>query len=112
LITAPSTSAGAPFTYHLIEGSISEVTGKSPIAEIKRTVELAINHLRTRPDLSLAVIALGQEHARNIQNEFSRQTGDDPNISLFPESKPEERFVIRHLESIQGDERDVVIIAT
>jgi len=112
LITAPSTSTGAPFTYHLIEGSISEVTGKSPIAEIKRTVELAINHLRTRPDLSLAVIALGQEHARNIQNEFSRQTGNDPNISLFPEGKPEERFVIRHLESIQGDERDVVIIAT
>ncbi|MCP9926220.1 DUF559 domain-containing protein, partial [Synechococcus lacustris C3-12m-Tous] len=61
---------------------------------------------------SLAVIALGQDHARNIQNEFSRQTGDDPNISLFPEGKPEERFVIRHLESIQGDERDVVIIAT
>ena len=112
LITAPSTSAGAPFAYHLIEGSISEVTGKSPIAEIKRTVELAVNHLRRRPDLSLAVIALGQDHARNIQNEFSRQTGDDPNISLFPEGKPEERFVIRHLESIQGDERDVVIIAT
>ena len=112
LITAPSTSSGAPFVYHLVEGALSEVTGKSPIAEIKQTVELAINHLRTRPDLSLAVIALGQEHARNIQNEFSRQSGDDPNISLFPEGKPEERFVIRHLESIQGDERDVVIIAT
>jgi len=112
LITAPSTSSGAPFVYHLVEGALSEVTGKSPIAEIKRTVELAINHLRTRPDLSLAVIALGQDHARNIQNEFSRQTGDDPNISLFPEGKPEERFVIRHLESIQGDERDVIIIAT
>jgi very-short-patch-repair endonuclease len=112
LITAPSTSSGAPFVYHLVEGALSEVTGKSPIAEIRQTVELAINHLRTRPDLSLAVIALGQEHARNIQNEFCRQTGDDPNISLFPEGKPEERFVIRHLESIQGDERDVVIIAT
>jgi very-short-patch-repair endonuclease len=112
LITAPSTSSGAPFVYHLVEGALSEVTGKSPTAEIRQTVELAINHLRTRPDLSLAVIALGQEHARNIQNEFSRQTGDDPNISLFPEGKPGERFVIRHLESIQGDERDVVIIAT
>lgn len=112
LITAPSTSSEAPFAYHLVEGALSEVTGKSPIAEIKRTVELAINHLRTRPDLSLAVIALGQDHARNIQNEFSRQTGNDPNTSLFPDGKPEERFVIRHLESIQGDERDVIIIAT
>ena len=112
LVTAPSTSVEAPFEYHLVEGSLSDVTGRSPREEIKRTVKVAISHLRQRPDLSLAVIALGSEHARNIQNEFDRQIGNDQSISLHPEGKPEERFVIRHLESIQGDERDVIIIAT
>jgi very-short-patch-repair endonuclease len=112
LITAPSTTDAPPFAYHLVEGSLDQVTGKSPKAEIAKTVDLIIQHLSTRPDQSLAVIALGQDHARNIQSEFSRRVGDDPHLPLFPEGRPDERFVIRHLESIQGDERDVVFIST
>ncbi|MDC0325871.1 AAA domain-containing protein, partial [bacterium] len=112
LVTAPSTSVEPPFEYHLVEGQLSDITGKSPRAEITRTVQVAINHLKERPDLSLAVIALGAEHARNIQNEFGRQIGDGGSIQLFPEGRPEETFIIRHLETIQGDERDVVIIST
>ncbi len=112
LITAPSQSEQAPFAYHQVEGDFKEITGRSPKAEIKRTVELAINHLKTKPELSLAVIAFGQEHARNIQNEFAKQVGENSRIPLCPEGKEDEKFVIRHLESIQGDERDVVFIAT
>ena len=112
LVTAPSTSVEPPFEYHLVEGQLSDVTGRSPRAEIARTVQVAINHLKERPDLSLAVIALGSEHARNIQNEFDRQIGDTGSLQLFPEGRPEEKFIIRHLETIQGDERDVVIIST
>jgi len=112
LITAPSTTDAPPFAYHLVEGSLDQVTGVSPKAEIAKTVDLIIQHLSSRPEQSLAVIALGDKHARNIQSEFSRRVGDDPNLPLFPEGRPEERFVIRHLESIQGDERDVVFIST
>jgi very-short-patch-repair endonuclease len=112
LITAPSTTDEPPFRYHLVEGSLDQITGRSPKAEISKTVDLIVQHLTHAPHLSLAVIALGQEHARNIQSEFSRRVGDDPNLPLFPEGRPDERFVIRHLESIQGDERDVVFIST
>ncbi|MGB1196588.1 MAG: AAA domain-containing protein [Synechococcus sp.] len=112
LVTAPSTSLEPPFEYHLVEGQLNDVTGKSPRAEIQRTVQVAKRHLTFCPDLSLAVIALGSEHARNIQNEFDRQLGEDPSIQLFPEGRPDEKFIIRHLESIQGDERDVVILST
>ncbi len=112
LITAPSTTVEPPFRYHLVEGALDQITGKSPAAEISKTVDLIVQRLTQHPQLSLAVIALGQEHARNIQSEFSRRVGDDPNLPLFPEGRPDERFVIRHLESIQGDERDVVFIST
>ena len=112
LVTAPSTSVEPPFKYHLVEGQLSAITGKSPRGEIQRTVQVAVAHLKQRPDLSLAVIALGSEHARNIQNEFDRQVGDDPSIALFPPGRSDEKFIIRHLESIQGDERDVVILST
>tara|TARA_B100000674_G_scaffold163826_1_gene131316 strand:- start:819 stop:4844 length:4026 start_codon:yes stop_codon:yes gene_type:complete len=112
LVTAPSTSLEPPFKYHLVEGELSDVTGRSPRAEIQRTVEVAIRSLTLRPELSLAVIAFGSDHARNIQNEFDRQVGEDPSIQLWPEGRPEEKFIIRHLESIQGDERDIVILST
>lgn len=112
LVTAPSTSQEAPFDYHHIEGELREVTGSSPKAEVKKTVELVINHLKTNPHLSLAVIAFGSEHARKIENEFHKQVGATTSLPLFPEGKPEEKLVIRHLEAIQGDERDVVFIAT
>ena len=112
LITAPSTSSEAPFGFHQVEGSISEITGKSPKAEVQKTVELVIDHLKNKPDQSLAVIAFGSVHARNIENQFHKVIGENSRLSLAPEDRPEEEFIIRHLETIQGDERDAIILST
>lgn len=113
LITLPGAATQPPFRFHLVQGSQSEVSGASPNAEVARTVDLAIEHLLKRPDQSLAVLAFGLKHATRIQKQFTAvmdSMGGD--IPLHPPDRPEEKFRIRNLESIQGDERDVVIIAT
>ena len=112
LITAPSTTEEPPFIYHQIDGPFSEISGKSPKAEIKRTIELCIDHLKNKPHQSLAVVAFGATHARSLQSEFFKQVGEEPAFALFPPGRPEEKFAIRHLETIQGDERDVIFLAT
>jgi very-short-patch-repair endonuclease len=112
LITAPSTSTEAPFGFHQVEGSINEITGKSPKGEVKKTVELVIDHLTNKPNQSLAVIAFGSVHARNIEKQFYKVIGENSDIRLAPDDRPEEKFIIRHLETIQGDERDAIILAT
>ena len=38
--------------------------------------------------------------------------GENSDIRLAPDDRPEEKFIIRHLETIQGDERDAIILAT
>lgn len=111
LITAPSVSSNPPFIYHQVEGDFNEISGKSPEAECRKTIELSINHLKTKPNESLAVIAFGAEHARRLEKEYRKQTGDE-DFSISPEDRPEEKFIIRHLETIQGDERDVIFLST
>ncbi len=113
LITLPGAAALPPFRFHRVEGSQADLSGASPNAEVQRTVELAIEHLTQRPEQSLAVVVFGLKHALRIQKAFTaalEQWGGE--IQLHPSDRPDEKFRIRNLETIQGDERDVVIIAT
>ena len=113
LITLPGAAAQPPFRVHRVEGSQADLSGASPNAEVRRTVELAIEHLSQRPEQSLAVVAFGLKHALRIQKAFNiamEQQGGE--LQMHPSDRPEEPFRIRNLETIQGDERDVVILAT
>jgi very-short-patch-repair endonuclease len=113
LITLPGAGGLEPFRYHLVEGDRAALTGVSPAAEVKHTVNLILDHLQERPEQSLAVVAFGSIHANNIRKAFERALGSLPSqLQLHPDGRPDEIFRIRHLETIQGDERDVVIIAT
>jgi len=112
LITAPSVTSAAPFKYHLVTGEFKEISGVSPEAECRKTIELVINNLRNKPEESVAVIAFGIEHARRLKNEFSKKVGEENDLVDYPEDRPEEKFIIRHLENIQGDERDVIFLST
>jgi very-short-patch-repair endonuclease len=113
LITLPGAAAQPPYRFHQVEGSEADLSGASPNAEVARVVDLAVNHLLTQPHLSLAVLAFGSKHAGRIQKAFDMALDEQgQELPLHPPDRPEEKFRIRNLETIQGDERDVVIIAT
>ena len=112
LITAPSVTSTPPFKYHLVTGEFKEISGVSPEAECRKTIELVINNLRNKPEESVAVIAFGIEHARGLDAEYRKQVGEESELAQHPQDRPEEKFIIRHLENIQGDERDVIFLST
>lgn len=113
LITLPGTASDPPLTYQLVMGQQSEVSGASPNAEVERTAQRAIDLLRRNPEQSLAVIAFGVKHAARIQKAFDKRLDSlEGALQLHPSDRPKEEFRIRNLETIQGDERDVVILAT
>jgi very-short-patch-repair endonuclease len=113
LITMPSVLDQSPFYYHFVEDDDPKaLSGKSPSAEVLYTAKLALETLKLNPALSLAIIAFGAEHARRIEDAFYDQLKHYPNLSLYPEGRPDEIFVVRHLENIQGDERDLTILST
>ena len=72
-----------------------------------------MEHAREHPDESLGVIAFGSDHAENIDNALRsrlRDETDDHLDSFFAEDAPE-RFFVKNIERVQGDERDVIILS-
>jgi very-short-patch-repair endonuclease len=87
----------------------------SPSPEVELVVDLVFKHAETRSDESLGVIAMGIKHANRIEEACIRRLRDDPKLEerlgdFFAEDR-EERFFVKNLERVQGDERDAIILS-
>ncbi len=83
--------------------------------EVARVVELVADHARTRPDVSLGVIAMGLKHANRINEALRRERATDPDLDAFMSGDTsarvaKEQFFVKNLERVQGDERDAIIL--
>jgi very-short-patch-repair endonuclease len=83
----------------------------SPRAEVDRVVELVIRHAEVRPQESLGVIALGIKHAEAIEEGLLAVMPEHPELEPFFSEDRDERFFVKNLERVQGDERDAIILA-
>lgn len=74
-------------------------------------VELILRHAIERPGESLGVIALGVAHQRRIEKQLEAVTRDRPDLDGFFDESRRERFFVKNLERVQGDERDAIILS-
>jgi very-short-patch-repair endonuclease/DNA polymerase III delta prime subunit len=87
----------------------------SPSPEVNAVVDLIFEHARERPRESLGVIAMGIKHANRIDECRLQRLREDPQLEdelgdFFREDR-EERFFVKNLERVQGDERDAIILS-
>lgn len=81
-------------------------------AEVKRVVELILDHAGTRPQQTLGVIAMGIKHANRIEEALRDSlSGREEEFEEFFDESREEPFFIKNLERVQGDERDAIILS-
>ena len=115
LTAFPGAIVEPPVTHSLIPfRPITGVTGtRSNPDEVERVVGLVLDHAREAPDESLGIIAFGQHHADNIDNALMRRLGElnDPSLDEFFSESNEERFFVKNIERVQGDERDAIILS-
>jgi very-short-patch-repair endonuclease len=81
--------------------------------EIDTVVELVLDHARTRPSESLGVITMGIKHAERLSEAIRTAVagaGDRAALEPFFSETREERFFVKNLERVQGDERDAIIL--
>lgn len=118
LITFPSPAAGDGAVRHELvkdEGNASGAT-ESDSDEVRRVVELVLEHaaqeIAKPPDRrrSLGVIALGIPHARRIEGAIDRALEEREELEPFFDPSLPERFFVKNLERVQGDERDVIVL--
>ena len=81
--------------------------------EVEKVVDLVLEHAIETPRQTLGVIAFGQHHADNIENLLMQRLNQVNNSSLddFFSIRNEERFFVKNIERVQGDERDAIILS-
>jgi restriction endonuclease-like protein/AAA domain-containing protein len=84
---------------------------ESVAAEVDQVVELALEHARIRPNESLGVITMGIKHADRVDLALRHALVAHTELQPFFEDSGDERFFVKNLERVQGDERDAIILS-
>ena len=79
--------------------------------EAKAVAEAVLEHARQHPDLTLGVAAFSSPQAQAILDVLELLRRRDPACEDFFNQHPHEPFFVKNLESVQGDERDVIFIS-
>lgn len=118
LVTFPGTVGDD--VVHLVEvdgsGPVPEgVDGtevvESTDAEVAAVVRLVVEHAWARPHESLGVVTLGLRHAARVQEALRRELATRPEVAGFFSDTAPERFFVKSVERVQGDERDAVVLS-
>jgi len=112
LVTFPSARAHEAIR-HILVSHDPALGGQEESAsrEVDEVVRLVIAHAEERPDESLGVITMGIKHANRVQAALDRTIELRPDLTDFFSLDREERFFVKNLETVQGDERDAIILS-
>lgn len=112
LVTFPS-ARGREAIRHILVPHDPALGGQEESAsrEVEEVVRQVLQHAETRPHESLGVITMGIKHANRIQAALDRALECRPDLAEFFSLDREERFFVKNLETVQGDERDAIILS-
>jgi very-short-patch-repair endonuclease len=111
LITFPGTGLTSPIRHVLVDEQRGDVGLRSNGAEVEAVAGLVSEHARCRPDRSLGVIAMGLYHARRIEDAVDKRRRHEPELDRFLDREGLDKFFVKNLERVQGDERDCIILS-
>jgi very-short-patch-repair endonuclease len=79
--------------------------------EARRAAQLAIEHFEKFPDKSLGIVALNSTQKEAIEDCINDELVSRPELQPYFDTSRENGFFVKSLESVQGDERDVIMIS-
>ena len=112
----PSPVAPEPDTLIRVENGRGPVTAgmeyvESTEAELRRVTDAVIEHARSRPERSLAVLTVTPEHARRLMERIMSTVAVIPNLRSFFDPTTQEPFTVEPAVSASGVVRDDVIVS-
>lgn len=113
LITIPQAKQhqkGFGIDFHYVMGTY-EVKARTNQIEANYIVDLILEHAKTNPNQSLGVVAFSNAQADLITDLLDDRLEQKPEYKDFFSDDKKEPFFIKNLESVQGDERDVIIFS-
>jgi very-short-patch-repair endonuclease len=112
LVTFPGPGGQAAVS-HVLVNHIPDADGQEESCgeEVRRVVQLVIEHAQKTPGRTLGVISMGIKHAMRLQGALDQALKGHPELGEFFDPDQSERFFVKNLERVQGDERDSIIIS-
>jgi very-short-patch-repair endonuclease/DNA polymerase III delta prime subunit len=111
LVTFPGTGKQSALSHVLVEPPPRDGQEESSAEEVRKVVDLILEHARERPNESLGVITMGLKHAKRLQTALDAEIDKGVNNAEFFNPDKREHFFIKNLERVQGDERDAIILS-
>ena len=96
---------------HLTEAPYDRGRSSANREEAKAVVQAAFQHFQEYPDKSLGVGTFSSKQQQAILDEVEIQLRQHPEMETFFSSTRDEHFFVKNLETIQGDERDVIFLS-
>ncbi|WP_434739417.1 DUF3320 domain-containing protein [Micromonospora sp. SH-82] len=114
LVTYPSAQTDGPDVgvemFH-VPGVYRRGTSRDNLVEAAKVVERVLHHYSTRPNSTLGVVTFSVAQADAIQAALDRGLIERPDLERHFDGDRLDGFFIKSLESVQGDERDVIIFS-
>ena len=111
LTTFPGLTTGSAVEHIHVPSDHTDGDIQSSTNEVDRVVQLVLDHARNTPQLSLGVIAMNIKHSERILARLDEVRVGHPDLDAFFSDQTDERFFVKNLERVQGDERDVIILS-
>ena len=112
LVTFPGPGGSPAISHELVTQQFgADGEEESCGAEVQRVVELVLEHARFRPQETLGIITMGVKHRDRVQLALDKGLQDHTGLDEFFDESKAERFFVKNLESVQGDERDAIIVS-
>lgn len=113
LVTFPSARVDGPgvgVDYCGIRGVFNRQSHTNMV-EAQKVVDLVFDHVVQRPGWSLGVVAFNKKQGDLIDRLVAQRRQENPGYESFFSNESEEPFFVKNLETVQGDERDVIIFS-
>lgn len=98
--------------YEYVENGVYTPNRRVNIEEAKRVVDLVFYCFRHYPSKSVGVVTFNMSQQDLILNLINQKRKKDSLYESFFDENPLEPFFIKNLETVQGDERDIIILST
>lgn len=97
--------------HHFVSGKYK---GRINIEEAQKVAEAAIKFMTNEPSKSLGLVTLNQPQSEILREEVERLVAREKLAERYVDQWEDtlERFFVKNLENVQGDERDVIFIST
>ena len=94
-----------------VDGIYERGGRRDNVIEAKKVVERIVYHRRKHPNMTIGVVTLSQSQQSTIERFVEREASKMPDLlDIYSEDRLDGLF-IKNLETVQGDERDIIIIS-